>query len=159
MILYHGSNVTVERPMLVPQNRFLDFGYGFYTTTNLAQAESFARKVVIRRGGTPTVNVYELPEDSDLSALSVREFSSPDKNWLDFVTAHRNGTYCGEAFDLIIGAVANDDVYRTLQVYSAGLLTEEQALEALRIKKLFNQYVFASHESLALLRFMEAREV
>lgn len=73
---------------------------------------------------------------------------------------YRNdGTYCGEAFDLIIGAVANDDVYRTLQVYSAGLLTEEQALEALRIKKLFNQYVFASNESLALLRFMEAREV
>ena len=159
MILYHGSNVTVERPMLVPQNRFLDFGYGFYTTTNLAQAESFARKVVIRRGGTPTVNVYELPEDSDLSALSIREFSSPDKDWLDFVTAHRNGTYRGEAFDLIIGAVANDDVYRTLQVYSAGLLTEEQALEALRIKKLFNQYVFASHESLALLRFVEAKEV
>lgn len=79
MILYHGSNMTVEHPMLVPQNRFLDFGYGFYTTTNLAQAESFARKVVIRRGGTPTVNVYELPEDLDLSALSVRNFLLPTR--------------------------------------------------------------------------------
>ena len=37
MILYHGSNVIVSTPMLVPQNRYLDFGYGFYTTTNKTQ--------------------------------------------------------------------------------------------------------------------------
>lgn len=34
MILYHGSNVIVSEPKLVQQNRFLDFGVGFYTTTN-----------------------------------------------------------------------------------------------------------------------------
>lgn len=34
MILYHGSNVVVSQPKLIPQNRFLDFGFGFYTTTN-----------------------------------------------------------------------------------------------------------------------------
>ena len=38
MLLYHGSNLTVAEPKPVPQNRFLDFGYGFYTTTNKAQA-------------------------------------------------------------------------------------------------------------------------
>ena len=31
MVLYHGSNLTVSTPKLVVQNRFLDFGYGFYT--------------------------------------------------------------------------------------------------------------------------------
>ena len=46
MILYHGSNMVVEKPRLVEQNRFLDFGHGFYTTTNKAQAENFAKKVV-----------------------------------------------------------------------------------------------------------------
>ena len=25
MILYHGSNVTVEQPKLIKQNRYLDF--------------------------------------------------------------------------------------------------------------------------------------
>ena len=30
MILYHGSNVTVEQPKLIRQNRYLDFGFGFY---------------------------------------------------------------------------------------------------------------------------------
>ena len=75
------------------------------------------------------------------------------------MSAHRNGTYAGETFDLIVGAVANDDVYRTLQVYSAGLLTKEQALEALKIKKLFDQYVFATDRALALLQFVRAEEV
>ena len=83
MILYHGSNVKVEFPKLIEQNRLLDF-----------------------------------------------------------VSSHRNGTYQGPQYDLIIGAVADDDVYRTLQVYASGLLTKDQALEALKIKKLFNQYVF-----------------
>lgn len=44
MILYHGSNMIVEEPKLIEQNRFLDFGFGFYTTTNKAQAENFAKK-------------------------------------------------------------------------------------------------------------------
>ena len=45
MILYHGSNAIVEKPKLIEQNRFLDFGYGFYTTTNKDQAENFSKKV------------------------------------------------------------------------------------------------------------------
>ena len=48
-----------------------------------------------------------------------------DEEWLDFVSEHRNGTYNGEQFDLIIGVVANDDVYITFQVYLSGLLTKE----------------------------------
>ena len=46
MILYHGSNVVVSEPKLIKQNRFLDFGFGFYTTTNKKQAVSFAEKGV-----------------------------------------------------------------------------------------------------------------
>ncbi len=158
MILYHGSNVVVKQPKLIEQNRFLDFGYGFYTT-NRDQAKNFAQKVIVRRGGKPIVNVYEFDESAQTNTLKIKRFSAPDEEWLDFVSAHRNGTYNGGKYDLIIGAVANDDVYRTLQVYSAGLLSKEQALEALKVKKLFNQYVFATEEALALLKFQEAREV
>ena len=159
MILYHGSNMVVEKPRLIEQNRFLDFGYGFYTTTNKAQAESFAAKVVLRRGGIPTVNVYELDDNIGSELLKIKRFNAPDEEWLDFVCGHRNGTYDGEEYDLVIGAVANDDVYRTLQVYSTGLLTKEQALEALKIKKLFNQYVFATKEAISLLKFVKSEEV
>ncbi len=49
MILYHGSNAVVFKPRLIRQNRFLDFGFGFYTTTNRMQAIAFADKVYKRR--------------------------------------------------------------------------------------------------------------
>lgn len=49
MLVYHGSNVEVEKPRLIRQNRFLDFVYRFYTTTNKNQAINFAEKVVRRR--------------------------------------------------------------------------------------------------------------
>lgn len=49
MIVYHGSNTSVEMPKLMIQNRFLDFGFGFYTTENKTQAISFAEKVTKRR--------------------------------------------------------------------------------------------------------------
>ena len=91
MILYHGSNMIVENPKLIEQNRFLDFGYGFYTTTNVGQAENFAGKVVVRRGGKPIVNVYEYDENA-YTNLKIKRFSAPDEEWLDFVSAHRNGS-------------------------------------------------------------------
>ena len=102
--------------------------------------------------------MYEYDENA-YTNLKIKRFSAPDEEWLDFVSAHRNGTYTGEKYDVIIGAVANDDVYRTLQIYSTGLLTKEQALMALKVKKLFNQYVFTSNEALNLLKFVEEREI
>lgn len=59
MILYHGSNVAVEHPKLIRQNRYLDFGFGFYTTTNRDQAVNFAQRVTEhRKTGAATLNIY-----------------------------------------------------------------------------------------------------
>ena len=46
-------NLVVSEPKLIQQNRFLDFGFGFYTTTNKAQSISFADKVTKRRKKRP----------------------------------------------------------------------------------------------------------
>ena len=63
MILYHGSNVIVDQPKLIRQNRYLDFGFGFYTTTNRDQAVNFAQKVTDRRKtGAATLNIYSVEE-------------------------------------------------------------------------------------------------
>lgn len=159
MILYHGSNMIVERPVLVKHNRFLDFGNGFYTTTNSLQAENFAKKVATTRGGKPIVNMYEIDDSKIDGIIKIKRFFLPDGDWLDFVFANRNGIYNGEKYDLIIGAVADDDVYRTLQVYNDGLITREQAIEALKIKKLYDQYVFSSEKSVSMLKYIGHKEV
>jgi len=154
MILYHGSNLTVSEPKIVVQNRFLDFGYGFYTTTNKVQAIGFADKVTRRRKeGIPTVSVYEIDETKAFAECSVLQFDAPDEAWLDFVSENRAGNYCGEQYDFIYGPVANDDVYTTFTLYTAGVLTKEQTIEALKIKKLYNQLVLTSTKALSYLNF------
>ena len=155
MIVYHGSNVVVSKPKLIPQNRFLDFGFGFYTTTNKAQAIAFADKVYKRRKeGSKIVNIYALDEEKAFSECAVLRFDSPDEAWLDFVSDNRSGNYEGKAFDFVYGPVANDDVYTTFTLYSAGILTKEQTLEALKIKKLYNQLVLSSEKALSYLKFV-----
>lgn len=153
MIIYHGSNVCVTEPKLIQQNRFLDFGYGFYTTTNKTQAIGFAEKVYLRKHtGEKIVNIYEFDETA-FNECSVLKFDSANEEWLDFVSENRSGTYKGKQYDLIFGPVANDDVYTTFTLYTSGILTKEQAIEALKIKKLYNQLVFATEKALQYIEF------
>jgi len=49
LALFHGSNQIVEKPIVTNRFKTLDFGEGFYTTTNQEQAEDFALKVPERR--------------------------------------------------------------------------------------------------------------
>ena len=81
-------------------------------------------------------------------------FDAPDEAWLDFVSENRAGTYAGKLHDFIYGPVANDDVYTTFTLYSAGVLTKEQTLDALKIKKLYNQLVLTSTKALSHLKFI-----
>ncbi|MDR0856123.1 MAG: DUF3990 domain-containing protein [Clostridiales bacterium] len=153
MELYHGSNIAVREPKLVVQNRFLDFGFGFYTTANREQAKIFADKVTVRRGGSPVISVFSFDTERAGRTLKWKKFSKPDGAWLDFIVAHRRGVYAGEAFDVISGAVANDDVYATVAIYMNGLLSREDTIKRLKIKELYNQTVFSSAEALRCLRF------
>ena len=133
------SNMTVEKPRLIKQNRYLDFGFGFYTTTNRDQAVNFAQKVTERRKtGKATLNIYSVDENVAFEECSLLRFDNPDEIWLDFVAENRQGTYQEKQYDLIYGAVANDDVYRTITLYMTGVLDKEQTLMALKIRKLFN---------------------
>ena len=155
MILYHGSNVIVDRPKLIQQNRYLDFGFGFYTTTNKNQAISFANKVAKRREtGQKMVSIYEINEAVAFSECSIFRFDKPNEAWLDFVSDNRYGNYEGETYDFIFGPVANDDVYRIFTLYTAGVLTKEQTLEQLKIKKLYSQLVLTSEKALSYLHFV-----
>ena len=45
-------------------------------------------------------------------------------------------------------------MYRTFTLYTAGVLTKEQTLEQLKIKKLYNQLVLTTKKALSYLRFV-----
>lgn len=88
------------------------------------------------------------------SECSVLYFVEPGEEWLDSVSDNFWLLYKGEDYDLILGPMANDDVYRTFALYTAGVLTKEQALEQFKIKKLYDQLVLTSVKALSYLRFV-----
>lgn len=159
MILYHGSNVEVANPQLLASNRGLDFGPGFYTTANFGQAKNFALRVTPKRKtGTPTVSRYSV-DDKILAQCKALDFQRPDGAWLDFVSDNRNGVQAVLSYDFVDGPVANDDVYRTLLFYFEGLMTREVALATLKVRRLYNQYVFKSELALSALTFVGSEVV
>ncbi len=159
MVIYHGSNVIVEQPKLVHQTRKLDFGAGFYTTTNLEQAKSFAYKVMVRTdSNTQFVSQYEFEFDTAQNELTMLRFPHANEEWLDFVYQNRRGDGSGTS-DIIFGPVANDDLFRTFILYETGAYTKEQTLEALKIKKLFDQLCFVTQKSLSYLKYLGALDL
>jgi len=159
MILFHGSNVIVQSPNLSLSRKNLDFGAGFYTTVNKEQAVDFARKVMIRNEQKKhIVSTYNYESETAAADLDVLQFPSPNQTWLDFVHQNRRNIYTGKIYDLVIGPVANDDVYATLIIYEQGILNIEQTLEALKVKELYSQYVFKTEKALSHLTFVNSFE-
>ena len=157
MIVYHGSNVEVREPRILKPSRGLDFGAGFYTTTNREQAISFALRVTRNRGeGVATVSEYEIDIDTAFSLCHVVKFDGVCDAWLDFVCDNRDNAYGGPRFDFAFGPVANDDVYRTLYLYQAGEIDREDTFKRLKVKTLYNQLVFASTLALSFLRYRKS---
>lgn len=116
---------------------------------------AFAEKVYRRRRkGEKVVSIYELNEQIAFMECSVLKFDFFNEAWLDFVSENRSGNYKGKEYDFIYGPVANDDVYTIFTLYSAGALTKEQTLEALKIRKLYNQMVLTSDKALSYLKFL-----
>jgi len=158
MNLYHGSNIIIEAPNLKFSRKELDFGAGFYTTTNYEQAVQFTEKVVERKGGNKIVNIYYF-DTENLQKFKVLEFKEPSREWLDFVSDNRNSVPLKKDYDIIIGPVANDDVFRTLLLYFNGELNADETLSRLKIKRLFNQYTFKNENVLKSLNFVKAEFV
>ena len=155
MILYHGSNVIVREPKLMPQVRALDFGRAFYLTSDFEQAAKWARTSVLRRGnGIATVSSFELDE-SRLATLNVLRFDAPNAEWLRFVTRNRAEQIDDWGYDVVAGPVANDNTMPVLNLYFKGAYSEEEALKRLLPQRLSDQYAMKTEEALAGLSFKE----
>ena len=155
MILYHGSNVEVKEPILLKVQRELDFGKGFYTTSDMEQAARWAERTAKRRGESNAfVTVYEVNED-ELKNIRLLSFDSPNVEWLNFVVKNRKGEYIAENWDIISGPVADDQTAQVIDLYLEGAYDEEEAIRRFLTQRLKDQYAFKTNEALKLLIFKE----
>jgi len=165
MTLYHGSDQIIKTPELRPSIRALDFGPGFYTTTDKDQAVNFAAKVydrLIRTNNFPKgkfISIYEVDYDAMKKKLEILHFRSADDAWFDYIIANRRNIYKGKKFDVIFGPVANDTIYRTLVAFENGILSKAETIARLKVRRLFDQMTFASEKSFSFLDFSGFLEI
>ena len=158
MIVYHGTTQVIHRPDVRFAKDYLDFGRGFYVTTYQVQAERWAKRKAIRQNRNAMVNIYEL-QDS-LEEYKVLRFNNENEKWLDFVCACRRGESVYKDYDVIIGNVANDDVFKTVDMYFRGVWDKRRTIEELRYYKMNDQICIINQDVLGnILKFKRAYEV
>ena len=158
MIVYHGSSEVVRQPDTLHSYRALDFGKGFYVTTVREQAERWARRKADLFGGTPVVSRYRMRDD--LSQFRVKRFPDDLMEWIEFVCDCRDGKPTYQQYDIIIGKVANDKVFRVVDMYHSGIWGKERALHEIRAYPNYDQIAFITQSAIdALLQYDGCLEV
>ncbi|MCL1927425.1 MAG: DUF3990 domain-containing protein [Treponema sp.] len=130
MIIYHGSAADIIKPDLSFARDRTDFGRGFYTTPIKEQAYKWAKRFQ-RRSGKSYVSLYEINETVIRNDCLILEFAGYSDEWIDFVITCRNGNDKSD-YDVVIGGVANDKVFNTIELYFDGLIEKSEALRRLK---------------------------
>jgi len=147
--------VSVKKPIIMPSERKLDFGEGFYTTYNREQAIRWAERVAARqKKDTRVITEYEFDLPAAEKVLGIVRFYEPDETWLDFISANRIGRKTSDSYDIAIGPVANDQVYTTVLLYELEILDKDTAIKQLRVQELYNQILFHTERSLQFCHYI-----
>jgi len=157
MILYHGSYLTVEKPDISFSRNNVDFGRGFYTTPIKEQAVRWSERFK-RKHGQSVISIYDIDEYTLKNNALILEFKTYSDEWLDFIISCRRGGNTGE-YDVVIGGVANDKVFDTIQLFLDGLIDKTESIRRLRYEQPNIQYCFRSQTVIEKYLKFISREV
>ncbi len=146
MIVYHGSSDIVRQPDILHSYRPLDFGKGFYVTSVKEQAERWAQRKADLFGGKALINQYRMNEE--MSGLRVKTFPDDLMEWIEFVCDCRDGKPVYQQYDLVMGKVANDKVFRVVDMYHSGIWDKERALREIRAYPNYDQIAFITQTAI-----------
>lgn len=161
--LYHGGEAPVKVPRVVSPKaiRPLDFGSGFYTTTSQDQARKWIG-IRLRQHAYEAGCVSHFTVDRDAfekSGLKMLIFHGPEEAWFDFVMDNRHTAGFAHDYDIVMGPVANDNVYETLTLLEDGIITKPEAIARLKTYKLVDQVLFHTEAALKFLHFVDSEVV
>lgn len=166
MIIYHGSDHIVEKPMYGFGNLRCDYGQGFYCTEDINLAQEWA--VDEQRDGY--ANCYEL----DMTNLKVLELNGEQYhilNWLAILLENRIVDFSGEiaragkdyiiseymidysSYDVIKGYRADDSYFTLARYFVNNTISLESLNKALYLGDLGEQVVLKSAESFEHIKY------
>lgn len=104
------------------------------------------------------VSHYQFDEDA-YHVLKVLQFDSYSEEWLDFILSCRSGNDTSD-YDIVIGGVANDKVFNTVELYFDGLIDKIETIRRLQYEKPNLQICFRTETVLnKYLHFERSEEV
>ena len=169
IILYHGSNEKIEKPVFGKGKIYNDYGQGFYCTEH----QELAKEWSCTEGTDGFVNKYEL----DTAGLKILDLSSQEYtvlHWLALLlenrrfrvstpVMHRGLQWLKEHFlpdiseyDLIIGYRADDSYFSFARAFISNEISLSQLNYAMRLGKLGEQYVLKSEKAFTQIEFISA---
>ena len=156
MKVYHGSWIEVSVPDLKHSRTDVDFGKGFYVTPIREQAVKWCGRFK-RRGKQGIVTSY-IFDDCAIQNLNVLKFDSYSEEWLDFILNCRREKDSSD-YDIVMGGVANDKVFNTVELYLDHLIDKKEAINRLKYEKPNMQICFRTISALETLRYEGSVEV
>ena len=141
-ILYHGTVSEIKQVDVTKGRGRKDFGKGFYIATSKKQAIGMMHKKykeILRRNRNKSTTevkeyLYEIELDKEyLESLNVKQFYTPNLEWLDCILRCREHGGTPHDYDLVIGPTADDDTMICLRAYWDGLYGKVGTHEAKNI--------------------------
>ncbi len=166
MILYHGSEKIISKPVFGAGKAYNDYGLGFYCTQNIELAKEWACPSI----NDGFSNCYELKTDG-LKILDLQSEKFCTLHWLALLIANRRfdmdtpimrqGAYYLKTnflpeisrFDLIRGYRADDSYFSFAQAFLSNQISYAQLQNAMKLGKLGEQIVLKSKKSFNLIEF------
>lgn len=171
MKLFHGSDHIIEAPFAL-DNRYNDYGPGFYCT----EEETMAGEWACKWNKDGVVNVYDF-SDTDLKVLNLLDGQHTVLNWvalllqfrffkLDYPIALCARQYLIDHFlpdisdyDVVIGYRADDNYFQYAQSFVSNAMSLQCLNEMLQVGKLGKQIVVISQKGFERISFQEAYRV
>ena len=152
LILFHGTIADFDKVILEKSHNRRDFGIGFYTTILEQQAKEWAYRLSLREK-KKRYYVYQFVfREND--RLKICRFDALNKEWLEFIKENRSKGGVQHKYDVVIGPVADDNTMETVQLYIAGILTSDEAVNRLKYNKVNNQVSFHTEKALQSLKLV-----
>lgn len=169
IILYHGSNEKIEKPLFSKGKVYNDYGQGFYCTEHIELAKEWS----CTEGVDGFANKYEL-DTSELKILNLSGDEFTILHWLALLMENRRFrvstpvmrrgvAWLKEHFsvdvneyDLIIGYRADDSYFSFAKAFIGNEISLSQLNYAMRLGKLGEQYVLKSEKAFNQIEFISA---
>lgn len=165
MYLYHGTIASFNTVVLRNSKCMLDFGRGFYTTSDINQARDMVvsnkfKAIELNPNESVHAYVYGFKFDVSLNKyLRVLKFNGASMAWLDYVLYNRTHLERfktkDDSYDVVVGLIADARAQRIIERFKTigdfSVAARKRLITELKVYTYTDQYVFKTTKAIAFL--------